>query len=210
MLERHLDRHFRQNASKTPSKILSRKWYQSETSWIVRAETEVAGSLDPGAIFFDQTLSLDHHESLAQQQQQQQQQLQQQLSHSLSGSNLNYNTSSDLLHTSSIGSADDDYIEPVTVNPEQQTCPLCKEDLEQKFDSDLQEWVYDDAVQHRQTHLIAHRFCMPALVASNTNGNSGSNVGEKRARDSSYAGDSSQQHQYATNGAPPTKRIKTE
>ena len=194
-LEEHLDRHFKQNTLKTPNRVLSRKWYQSETSWIAQAETEVAG--DPGAIFFKQ---MDEEKRLAQQQ--------------YPGSNLNYNSSSDLLN-----SINDDYIEPVTVNPEHNRCPLCKEELEQKFDSDMQEWVYTNAVQHKQTGLIAHRFCMPALLASsssfNNNNNSTDsqsqeNIDRKRSRD---ATDSSspygEQSSSSSNDIPPAKRIKT-
>ncbi|MNE84634.1 hypothetical protein D3C80_1815580 [compost metagenome] len=74
-------------------------------------------------------------------------------------------------------------------------------------------------LQHKQTGLIAHLFCMPALLASssffNNNNNSTDsqsqeNIDRKRSRD---ATDSSspdgEQPSSSSNDIPPAKRIKT-
>jgi hypothetical protein len=137
-LDEHLDKHFQQRTMKGTRRVLSRKWYVDEESWIKLEDIEAVE--DPGAIFFGQMIEAKKTSS-----------------DGVSDEKNTYNA---------LPGYPEDYIEPVVANSEQNRCPLCKDEFESKFDNDTQEWVYTDAIQNRKTGIIAHRICMPTLLAS--------------------------------------------
>jgi hypothetical protein len=143
-LNTHLDHHYKISSLKGTHRVLSRKWYQSESDWIKETDKEVME--DPGAIFFKQ---MDEEKKLSEQQ----------FSNSTFGSSSSNLAPSDLFNS-------DLYIEPVVANDQQTICPLCKDEFDTKFDDDIQEWIFVDAAKDRNTGIIAHRICLPTLLAS--------------------------------------------
>ncbi|KAG2387109.1 hypothetical protein C9374_002144 [Naegleria lovaniensis] len=171
-LSEHLDLHSKTTQFFRTNKDLSRKWYLSEDEWMTAPTLPTSALHCPGIIIFADSFSgLLHHRGKGSASS----------ASSASSSSLSTKPISALdffqtgpkTSTTATGtstSMKNNNItkqEDVVANTEQDTCPICHEELDKYYNTETNEWMLRGAVFDESSQLYVHNFCAPSAASSN-------------------------------------------
>lgn len=171
-LSEHLDLHGKTTQFFRTNKDLSRKWYLTEDEWMTAPNLPTSALHCPGVIIFADSFSgFLHHRGKG------------------SASSTASSSSSSSLSTKPISALDffqtgtktttttsssttsmnnnTTKHEDVIANTEQDTCPICHEELDKYYNTETNEWMIRGAVFDESSQLYVHNFCAPSAVSSN-------------------------------------------
>lgn len=158
-LGEHLDVHQRKNQFFRNNKDLSRKWYSGEDEWIkLRDNDETEAIQCPGAIIFGDSESFNP----------------QSLTKTASTTALSavdffatFNTNKSKPKDVNEGSGE------IVADTEQDTCPVCHEELEKFYNSETAEWMLKGAVYDESCNLYVHQNCLSSSHKRKSDGDAG-------------------------------------